>query len=241
MTKVVSSNSASSYVLSIRPADDIGPLMAIESIMIPDTYYNIYANVDITFTGVFANGLINIQAGQYEIDDLLNAMITQMNAIDAPSVYTFSAVPLTLSWVIDNAAPGTFVLDFSGLMLSYFNPQYVSASDTINLGVLDLVRTRAFWIYCSQFDEITYYASGAGNQTPVRIPRLIGVIPVSSQDQYIGAYFNHNTTGIVNNSWLIEIKDDSEVPIEFNGHEWIVVFHFAEGNECGCYGVSGNY
>lgn len=205
--------------------------MYVEYINVPQTYYNIYESIDISFTTVAGpTFIISFDIGQWTASDFLTSLTTQMTTLDAPSTYTYTII--NGIGQINNAIPGAWGLTIPAIISKYLGLCYQqlslpASSQSIQLGIIDFTRTRSFIIKCSQsiVGKNSYFLStDSDNQTIESESKIIAIVPTSAS--YLGRYSLFVNVGILQNALDFELLDEELVQIDTNCHKWTISLAF---------------
>ena len=246
-TRVVISSPSSSYRAFINPnAGYQENKFKLESLIVPETYYNFGTSQLVTFVDTSATvSELNFVIGSYTVDSFLTQLVNNMSFIDPFVNYTYQQNDISKKWEIVGDNPGTFELTLPDTISKYFGLGYtsnslVSDSQIIILGVADFTRTKYFNLYSSQsiIGDGGYVGEGDNNIAVIRDPELIATVPLGNalsinQSNYYGDYGLSAKTGKIGNNWLISIRDEDGQNIDFNGHNWTMVIWLYSGG-CNC-------
>jgi hypothetical protein len=236
MTRVLLSSNQPVFSANIN-FNSVGPsTFSLESLSVPETYYNIYSNQTILFTDLtnITTDIIFTE-GNYTVLEFLTELTERMTNIDPVGEYAFEQNVRTRKWEISVNALGTFELQFPELISKYFGFGFIETSHISNIGILllgidDFTRTKHFYISnsCSMKNGGTFKGRGGKRIAASAESDLIACVPYKSalettQFSYYGTISHTFETGILNRTWNIRIEDEEGYPIEMNGHNWTIV------------------
>lgn len=232
-TRITIQSTKSRYSTNINPNPGYDECtFNVESLVVPDTYYNIYENVVYGFVdSTGTNTFISIPKGNYTATTLLALMVADMTFTDPGATYT--AVLLTPSdiWTITSNILLDFSLSLPPIISKYFGYGFgdvliVSSSQVLTLGIENFIRTKNYYAYSTQnINNGGYIGSGSSNFDTNRTGTLIAVIPTGPLN-FFGNFGHHAYTGKINNRWDIILKDENDIDLDLNGHAWSLTLYF---------------
>lgn len=221
----------------ISSNDMMDVIFNVESLCVPKTYYNVIEKDPIIFiNSVVEEIFLNIEPGNYTLDDFFTMLTNQMNVNDQVANYSYSQNTQG-KIVITSDSLSSFSLQIVKPLTSRYtgailDKPYTSVSSNIIFdNVPNMERTDNFIIESNLTNlNSTSYDNIESSDLETK-NNLLAVLPCMFQQSelsdvkyhrsYYGNYSSHYRTGPSFNTVIsVELKDDTLTPIDLNGSYW---------------------